>query len=56
MKYNNENAINEKLLNIPRYDWREYIDYLKTVIDVPLNNKVQLFGFSNKVMSNYAYQ
>jgi len=49
MKYNNENTINEKLLNIPRYDWREYIDYLKTVIDVPLNDKVQLFGFSNKV-------
>lgn len=49
MKYNDENAVNEKLLAVPRYDWREYIDYLKTVIDVPLKDEVQLFGFSNKI-------
>ena len=49
MKNNEENAVNEKLLAIPRYDWREYIEYLKTVIDVPLKDEVQLFGFSNKV-------
>jgi len=49
MKNNEENAINEKLLAIPRYDWREYIEYLKTVIDVPLKDEVQLFGFSDKV-------
>ena len=49
MKNNEEIAVNEKLLAIPRYDWREYIEYLKTVIDVPLKDEVQLFGFSDKV-------
>ena len=34
MKYNDENATNQKLLTVPRYEWREYIDYLKEEIEV----------------------
>ena len=49
MKYNDENITNQRLLTVPRYDWREYIEYLKTAIEVPLKDEVQLFGFSDKV-------
>ena len=36
LKYNDEIKINNKLLSIPKYAWREYIDYLKTEIKVLL--------------------
>ena len=36
MKYNNENIINKKLLTVPRYEWREFINYLKGEIEVYL--------------------
>lgn len=49
MKYNNENVTNQKLLTVPRYEWREYIEYLKTVIDAPLKDEVQLFGYSDRI-------
>ena len=34
MKYNDENITNQRLLTVPRYEWREYIDYLKGEIEV----------------------
>jgi len=40
MRYNDENLTNHVLSAIPRYEWREYIDYLKDEIEVKnaLNN------------------